>query len=229
MLGLVDGDIIAYRCSASCQGVGEYRDVAVEPEEAAIIRCDVLMRDILQHTDTQLTFLTGKNNFRYTINPEYKANRKDKAKPVHLQACRDFLIREYNAIVTDGYEADDALGFSQTEDSVIFSIDKDLLMVPGNHYNFVRNEYTEVSELDGLKSFYRSMLVGDTSDNVFGIKGIGPVKAAKLINHLEDEVDMFETVRTLYNDDDRFGMNAECLWIWRNLDETFSRRKEKSI
>lgn len=212
---LVDGDIVCFRCAA----VSEH-----EPEEIALLRTDQMMMDLLSLDDSHIAFLTGPNNFRKIINPEYKANRKDKSRPIHLEACRNYLVNEYSAIITDGYEADDALGFHQTEDTIICSIDKDLKMIPGSHYNFIKKEYTEVSELDGLKSMYRSMLVGDTSDNIFGIKGIGPVKAAKIIDHLTTEEEMYETVLNLYNDPERFIMNANCLWIWRNLDETFSKR-----
>lgn len=220
---LVDGDICAFRCAA----VSEH-----EPEEIAILRLDQMMMDLLTKDDKHITFLTGPNNFRKVINLEYKANRKDKPKPVHLQACRNYLVQEYKAIITDGYEADDALGFHQTEDTIICSIDKDLMMIPGAHYNFIKKEYTEVSELDGLKSFYRSMLVGDTSDNIVGVRGIGKVKAAKIIDHLLDEDDMYDSVHFLYRDEDgedneaRFEMNLNCLWIWRKEGETFSKRYE---
>jgi len=218
---LVDGDILCFRCAA----VSEH-----EPEEIAILRLDQMMMDLLTKDDKHITFLTGPNNFRKAINPEYKANRKDKPKPVHLQACRNYLVQEYGAIITDGYEADDALGFHQTEDTIICSIDKDLMMIPGAHYNFIKKEYTEVSELDGLKSFYRSMLVGDTSDNIVGVKGIGKVKAAKIIDHLTTEDEMYEAVRFLYREEDgednegRFEMNLDCLWIWPKEGETFSKR-----
>jgi len=140
--------------------------------------------------------------------------------------CKAFLTTEYNAITTDGYEADDALGFNQTEDSIICSIDKDLLMIPGHHWNFVKKEHREVSELDGIKAFYRQMLIGDSSDNIFGVKGIGKVKAAKLIDHLETEDEMFKLVVDLYSDPERFIMNADCLWIWRKEKEHFTSRHD---
>lgn len=216
---LIDADIIAFRCAAVSEN---------EPSEIAVLRTDQMLREILQFDSEYLAFLTGKNNFRYTINPEYKANRKDKPKPIHLQTCREYLIKEYGAIVTDGIEADDALGIHQTADTAICSIDKDLLMIPGHHYNFVKKEYKEVSELDGLKAFYRQMLIGDTSDNVFGVKGIGPVKAGKLIDSCTTEKEMYSIVEDLYGDEqDRFSINADCLWIMRNKGETYSKRYEK--
>lgn len=226
MLGLIDADIVAYRVAASAEN---------EPQEIALLRIDSMMNDILSTTDSYKAFLTGKNNFRYDINPDYKANRKDTVRPQWLDICRSYLVNEYNAIITDGYEADDALGFNQTEDTVIFSIDKDLLMIPGHHYNFIKNEYREVSELDGLKMFYRQMLIGDSSDNIKGVAGIGKVKAAKLIDHLDNETDMYNIVFDLYTFEDpskenfsRFKMNADCLWIMRKEEERFSNRYENN-
>lgn len=219
MIGLIDADIVAFRVAASAEN---------EPQEIALLRIDSMMNDILSTTDSYKAFLTGKNNFRYDINPDYKANRKDTVRPQWLDICRSYLINEYNAIVTDGYEADDALGFNQTEDTVIFSIDKDLLMIPGHHYNFIKNEYREVSELDSLKTFYKQMLIGDTSDNIKGVAGIGKVKAAKLIDHLDNEADMFNLVADLYSNQERFLMNADCLWIMRKENERFSNRYENN-
>ena len=227
---LVDADIVCYRCAASAEN---------EPQEVAILRTDVLMRNILQHGEAYLAFLSGpkETNFRYAINPSYKANRKDKIDPRHREACKAFLIQEYNAITTTYGEGDDALGVHQTEDTIIASIDKDLLMIPGHHWNFVKEEYKEISELDGLKSFYRSMLVGDPSDNIRGIDGIGKVKASKFIDHLETEPEMYEQVFSLYTGippklctldivDERFTTNANCLWIMRNEKETYSDRMD---
>lgn len=219
MTTLVDGDIVAYRCAAVSEA---------EPVEIACMRTDMMMRDILALEEDQITYLTGKDNFRYKINPDYKANRKDKPRPIHLPACRDFLINEYKAIVIDGYEADDALGWSQKEDTIIFSIDKDLLMIPGHHYNFIKKEYCEVSDLDGLKAFYRQMLIGDTSDNLFGVKGLGKVKAAKIIDPLETEEEMYNKVKALYEgDNERFTMNLNCFWIQRKQGQLFTDRYEE--
>ena len=217
---LVDADIVCYRCAASAEA---------EPQEIAILRTDVLMRNILQHGEAYLAFLSGpkETNFRYTINPDYKANRKDKVDPRHREACKAFLIQEYNAVVTTYGEGDDALGVHQTEDTIIASIDKDLLMIPGHHWNFVKEEYKEVSELDGLKAFYRQMLVGDPSDGIRGVDGIGKVRAAKLIDHLETELEMVETVLVQYEDDNRYTINAECLWIMRHEGETYSKRMDR--
>ena len=212
------GDIVAYSNAASAE---------LDPVEVAYMRIDQMMHSILDTTnsDTFRVFLSGSNNFRHEIYPEYKANRKDMVDPRWRSACKEYLVREWAAEVTDGYEADDALGINQTTDTIICTIDKDLDMVPGMHYSWpivrkgevVREgKIYEVSEREGLISFYKSLLVGDRTDNIFGVDGIGPMKASKMIDNLETEEEMFEKVVELYQGDmDRLLVNGKCLWIMR--------------
>jgi 5'-3' exonuclease len=110
--------------------------------------------------------------------------------------------------------------FSKTDDTIICSIDKDLLQIPGRHFNFVKGTSQEVSELEGLRHFYKQLLIGDTSDNVFCVRGIGPVKAGKLLDHINDPSLMYEIVSSQYDSIDRMHMNAKVLWI---------RQKENQI
>lgn len=221
-IALIDGDIVLYRGASSCEPTKIKPDR--EPLEVALARTDKIMVDILHETGAEdyLVFLSGTNNFRKDINPEYKANRKDHVKPRWFEQCGQYLIDEWNAEITDGYEADDALGFNQTKDTIICTIDKDLLQVPGRHYNFVKKEWQVVDELTGYKNFYKQMLTGDTSDNIFGIKGIGAVKAAKLIDPCTTHNEMETLVNDLYADGMRFYMNADCLWVMRKEGERFS-------
>ena len=217
---LIDGDLIAFRCAASVGDDGS--------EEIAILRSDRLMQDLLHSTeaDTYQVFLTGSGNFRRKVNPEYKANRKDKTPPIYLQACREFLVKEWKAEVSDGCEADDLMGINQNErDTMIASLDKDMLMVPGWHFNWLHNERKYVVPEEGIKTFYKQMLIGDRSDNIFGVDKIGKVKAERYIEPLETEEDMICQVLDLYGTDIvRFLMNAQCLWIMQNEGETWVQR-----
>lgn len=231
MQALIDGDIVCYSNAASAEQ---------DPVEVAYMRIDQMMHSILDTTnsDTFRVFLSGSNNFRHEIYPEYKANRKDMVDPRWRKLCKEYLVREWDAEVTDGYEADDALGINQDTvgtweqgehlpmyNTIICTIDKDLDMIPGRHYSWpivrkgavVREgKIYEVSEIEGIKSFYRSLLVGDRTDNIFGVDGIGPVKAKKMIDNLETEEEMFERVAELYQGDmDRLLVTGKCLWIMR--------------
>lgn len=216
---LLDGDIVAYRCAAA----SEDTDL-----EIANLRADKLMRDILFLTEANdyKVFLTGRNNFRKEIYPEYKANRKDKTKPRHLQDIREFLIHQWMAVVTEGCEADDLLGCNQTEDTIICSIDKDLLQVPGRHFNWVKSEFYEQTEHGGLRMFYYQLLQGDRGDNVPGLSGIGPKKAERYLEGITDEQELFDTCLGLYkNDLDTMLRNGKLLWIWRHLGDIWNPEK----
>lgn len=196
---------------------------------------DVLIQQIIEATDATKyrVYLSGKDNFRKKINLEYKANRKDTVPPVYLQDCRQYLLDNHSAVMSVGCEADDLLGIEQcdvetyeTGETVICTLDKDLRMIPGNHYNWVKVELDTVAQQDGLRHFYKQMMIGDRSDNIFGVDKIGPVKAGKLIDHLDEEQDMFDVVYSKYEGDaKRFVMNANCLWIWRNQGETWACRQ----
>ena len=210
-ISLVDGDIVAFRVAAA----SEDSDL-----EIACLRADKLMQDIvyLTEADSYKCILTGRNNFRKTLYPEYKANRKDKPKPKWLQDIRTFLQENWTAEVSDGCEADDLLGVYQTPDSCICSIDKDLLQIPGRHYNWVKAEFYDQTLVGGLRHFYFQLLQGDRGDNIPGIQGIGPKKAERFLEGITDEKEMFDTCLELYKGDlPTMIRNGQLLWIWREL------------
>lgn len=224
---LIDGDLVAYISAASC--------TEDDGQHIALLRVEDRMRKILTHTNcsSYKVFVSGGSNFRYELYPEYKANRTADD-PIHRKACHQFLLDEWKGEETDGYEADDALGCFQREDTIICSLDKDLRMIPGKHFSWeisrkgviIREpEFVEVSYMDGIKHFYKQLIIGDTSDNIFGVKGLGKAKAAKLIDPLDKESDMNTLVKKLYDNAERFVMNADCLWIWRTLGVTYSLRE----
>ena len=130
-------------------------------------------------------------------------------------------MRWWKAELICGREADDALGCAQTDETCIVSIDKDLLMIPGNHYNFVRDEYSKVDEQQGWYNFYKQLLTGDRTDNICGIKGVGPKTAEKLLEDARDVKQMRRIVEATYKE--KYGQKAlelmrergALLWIQR--------------
>ena len=210
MIALIDGDIVVYRSAASAKD---------EEQWVAQARADQMLRDILEATgaDSYKVFLTGSGNFRRELTPTYKANRPDE-RPEHWQAVREFLVTQHKAMICEGWEADDQLGIEQDKvggTTVICSIDKDLLQVPGKHYNFVKKEFKEVSPDEGLKKLYLQALIGDRSDNIVGVQGIGPVKADKALEGLETELEWYEKVKAMYDDVERLHLNMQLLYIWQ--------------
>ena len=181
-------------------------------------------------------FITGKHNFREhlaTILP-YKGNRLDQRRPLYYKEIREFMVDRYGAEVIDGMEADDALGMTQwaanDKSTCIVSIDKDLDMIPGWHYNFVKKRPYWVTLNDANVSLFRQMITGDRTDNIPGITGLGEVKAQKIVDECGgDLVRLKNTVLDLYTKQygekgqEAFDEVASLLWIlrtdkcnWRN-------------
>lgn len=148
-----------------------------------------------------------------------------------LEHCRELLVTQYSATIVNNYETDDALGIAQTKydgNSRICSLDKDLLMIAGHHFNWVTGVSKLVSPLDGLKTFYKQIILGDKSDNIPGYDGKlrseCPKFIAKLqepIDEMTDEVDMWKYVIDIYHDSIEQGLtrfelaerNAQLLYI----------------
>lgn len=173
---------------------GFYIEERIVPEELpkALHSVKLQMRSIINavQADKYKVFLTGKGNYRDDV-VYYKANRNRSERPFHYQNIRDYLVKYWGARIVDGREADDALAITQYRDynqllesevasfyteeeisenllTIICTIDKDLKMVPGWHYNFVKKEFLYQTGLDGLRWFYTQMLQGDVADNIPG-------------------------------------------------------------
>lgn len=223
---LVDADLLVYRIAWTTLG---------DSADVAYWRTDKMVEGIFKALDAKngRFFLTSTDqcNFRLKIDPQYKANRKDTEKPVHYDAIRSYFIEQYSAVLALEEEADDLLGIHQRDDTVIVSIDKDLDQIPGWHYHFVKKELYEVSALQGLRSLYRSMLIGDTSDNIRGVYGIGKVGAGTIIDHLTSEYEMYLAVLAEYEREDSVGgakrlhKNAKLLKIRRKEGQVWRKPK----
>jgi DNA polymerase-1 len=188
--------------------------------------------------DSASFYLSGKNNFRYDVYPEYKANRDSMQEPRWRQQAKEYVLEKFKAEVSEGCEADDLMGIEQckSEDTIIASLDKDLLMIPGRHFSWeIRGRsksgpwvkpsiHRTVSEIDGLRHFYKQCIIGDVADNVKGIPGRGEKYADKLLDSLETEREMFDAVRDAYGFDDAFLMNARCLWIFQKENDDYINR-----
>jgi len=202
----------------------------LEPVENALYNVKSLIRNMCEKLDSQdlTVYLSGPTNFREgiaTIRP-YKGNRDENHKPAHGPAIKEYLHKKYDVVVSDGEEADDTVSYShyrmwlQDEySSVIVSTDKDLDMVPGLHYNFIKDESYYVTPEEGMRWFYTQLLMGDPTDNIPGLPGIGKVKARKALADCETELDMYSVARALYvqgypdNPDDALVENARLLWM----------------
>jgi hypothetical protein len=217
-IALIDGDICAYRVAASC-GITKERTEEL-PLGIAISRLDELCYRILSETqaDEYRLYLSGSENFRKIIYPGYKDNRRNIIPPTWLDACREFLVREWGAEITAGYEADDSLGMASTEQTIICTIDKDLRQVPGQHYNFVAQTFDYISSQQAAYNYWSQVLQGDRADNIRGVPGVGPVKADKILRGVPEE-EMEACVYGCYDSRQRFVLNCRLLKVLRSEQE----------
>jgi 5'-3' exonuclease len=195
---LIDGDIILYNVAWGNE----------KEEFAWNVKYSVYQTilSILAKTQTSsyIAYITGSNNFRKQIDlpRRYKANRKTE-KPKWFKFVKETLINELGFIVVDNIEADDAISLcsKSLEDFVICTIDKDLMQIPGQHYNFITDTFVNVTEQEAEKFFWTQMLTGDPIDNVEGIRGMGPKKVHKLFSQSENYRQIvFETYIKYYGE-----------------------------
>ena len=229
-------------------GVGDHKievERRVEPVENALYNVKSIVKNILTQlhsTEDDLTIvLSGPTNFRNgigTIKP-YKGNRDPTHKPVHGPDIKEYMKKRYNHLVSEDEEADDLIGYTHYAEwqkdphgSVIVTIDKDLDMIPGLHYNFVTERTYEIAPDEAMYLFYRQLITGDTVDNIPGIPGMGKVKAAAALKGAVGEKEMYDKVRTLYvqsypdNPDEALLENARLLWIRRHPNEWWKPPEE---
>ena len=198
-------------------------------EKIAISRLEQTMTELCMDLDCEdyKGFLTGKGNFRESIavTVPYKGQRTSE-KPVHLQALRDHLVSSWGFEVVEGIEADDAVGIAayavSEDESIMVHIDKDLNQFRGWHYNYRKKEKYYVSEFEGLKSFYTQILTGDRIDNIVGLKGIGPVKAKRILEECTNENELYQAVLKAYEgDQQRVLENGQLLWLQREANQVW--------
>jgi len=226
MNALLDADILCYRVGFATED--EHENTAIET--MAVFLEDLLMFDLVDTDDYEL-FLTGKTNFRneVAVTVPYKGNRKDVKKPKHLPLLREYLQTAWGASVSDGQEADDDIAIRATElgeESIIVSIDKDFMQVPGWHYNFVKKVKKHVTPEDGLRFFYKQILMGDSADNIKGIFRVGEKKATKMLADLKTEQQFYQCcVEGL--GEERVLENARLLWLRRYPNQMWEPPSEK--
>ena len=193
-----------------------------------------------------------KPNFRIETakTKVYKGTRKQQ-KPYHYDNIRAYMLATYPCVVADGMEADDVMAMylydshvSGKLDVICCTRDKDLRMVPGLHFGwqcgkqlqFGPKRVTELGEIElkksgkkiegtGMKFFYSQLLTGDKVDNIPGLPKFGPVKAYKLLNGCNSELELYNVVKEEYQKfhgdiwKESLREQADLLWMVRELDE----------
>lgn len=154
-----------------------------------------------------ITFDNGKSEYRKKLLPDYKGHRKNIAIDYEsLQTQKAIIIKIlgmlripyiYDKKKSSDYEGDDFLAYLaikrfQSEKVIIVSSDKDFNQLINKNVKIYNPRKDELVRLESCKELfgYHShetveylAMVGDTSDDIPGFPGIGPVKARKILDN----------------------------------------------
>lgn len=148
-----------------------------------------------------IAFDAGKHTFRHDIFDAYKGTRKPMPEELALQlAPLKALLKEMGIKVVEmkDIEADDLIGSTVKKFSrpcIVVSGDRDLLQLVDEKTtvwltqkgitDILEVNTTTIKEKYGIEPFQvieMKAIMGDTSDNIPGVKGIGEKTALKLLN-----------------------------------------------
>jgi len=197
---------------------------------------DGLKRD--HNTDYIVFALDSKGKtFRNDLYPEYKANRD--APPLDLTKQLPIAIdwiqeMGFANLAKDGFEADDIIatlakyGKEQGLNVRIVSHDKDLYQMIEDgkvvmYDSIKKKEITSQECFDKFGVYPKDFInfqaiIGDTSDNIPGVKGIGKVGASKLINQ-------FYTLENIYDNIESCGTARTQKLLMESRDNAFLSRE----
>ncbi len=200
---LIDGSAYIYR---AYHAIGPLTNPGGLPTHAIYGFTTILLRVIREKNPRRLAVVFDARgpNFRHQLYPQYKANRP--TMPEDL-ACQIPYIKEvvaaYNivALEREGFEADDLIASvarklaGPEQPVMVVSGDKDLLQLVGEQVTVWDPMSDKLLDMAGVTGKYQLpprqlldyfALVGDSSDNVPGVPGVGPKTAVKLIARFGD-------------------------------------------
>ncbi|MDR1983197.1 MAG: DNA polymerase I [Holosporaceae bacterium] len=209
---LVDGSGFIYRAYYALPQLTNEHEQSIG---AVYGFCSMLISLLKKHESDLFCVVldSGRNTFRSEIYAAYKSNRNETPEDLKSQmpmlndVCSAFGIP---TISKKGFEADDIIATYSEKlsergyDVRIISSDKDLMQLVTDNISLfdpikskvIKTE--EVLEKYGVlpsQMVFLQALMGDASDNIPGIRGIGPKTAANLINE-------FKTLDAIYQNID---------------------------
>lgn len=153
-----------------------------------------------QHPHAAVCCDSGRS-FRCGVDPTYKAQRPQAEETLHhqIRLSKERLEADgFPVWSVRGFEADDLIASATAQalaipdtTVLIASADKDLLQLVNHRVRAKSMRDGSIVDAEAVKAKYGITpeqmrdylsLVGDASDNIIGAKGIGPKKAAELLN-----------------------------------------------
>ncbi|MFH0732724.1 MAG: DNA polymerase I [Candidatus Omnitrophota bacterium] len=214
-LFLIDGNSFCYRAYYAIKGLANSKGL---PTNAVYGFISMLRKIIQEHSPDYVgvCFDRPKPTFRHEKYDKYKIHRKPMPDDLvqQMPIIKDVLAA-YNIAIyeKDGFEADDIIGTlakaaSKSEiDVFIATGDKDALQLVGEHV-FIYSTHADGLIYDEKEVIARygvrpeSMvdimaLMGDTSDNIPGVTGIGEKTAVELIKEYKSLDKLYEGLETV--------------------------------
>ncbi|MBP5485753.1 MAG: DNA polymerase I [Alphaproteobacteria bacterium] len=238
MLTLIDGNSILFR---AYYGVHSRLTRADGTPTGAVFAFFNMMLPVFAAAKPDDIFVcvfdASRQTFRQKIYPEYKANRTETPADLISQALlvqRGLGEMGVPVLCVPGVEADDVIATIATkncqiaEKTRIMTGDKDLMQLVSDCvflYDGMKQrriERAEVIEKFGVppeRVIDVQSLMGDSSDNVPGVHGIGPKKAAELINEFGSLDELYSHLSDIKNERTRklLSESRDSAYISREL------------
>lgn len=214
-LVLIDGNSIAYRAFFALPLLNNDKGVHTN----SVYGFTMMLNRILEEekpTHILVAFDAGKTTFRHASFKEYKGGRQktppelSEQFPFIRELLDCFQIKRYEL---ENYEADDIIGTLSLQaekdgfEVKVISGDKDLtqLSSPSTTVSITKKGITEIEEYTpkhihekyGLSPFQiidLKGLMGDASDNIPGIPGVGEKTALKLLHQFETVENLLQSI-----------------------------------
>lgn len=210
-----------------------------------INRCEQIINQTLAHVETlsieplgeiELYITTCKNNFRKKVDPTYKA---DRVRNDYVWLIRDEYMMRGLVKHSNILEADDLIAIRARElglgKYIIITMDKDLRQIGGYFFNYYTKtkkndrgirykEYKQknleyITKSEAQLFFWKQMLIGDRSDNIEGIHGLGEVKSHKLLSGAKNHFIKVARIYLERNQKEKFWKNYKLLKLVNSFDE----------
>ncbi|MDR1334148.1 MAG: DNA polymerase I, partial [Holosporaceae bacterium] len=211
---LVDGSGFVYR---AYYALPQLTDGAGRSVGAVYGFCAMLISLLNKHESDLFCVVmdSGRDTFRSEFYSEYKTNREATPEELKMQmpllkdACEAFGIP---VISKKGFEADDIIATcahklsEQGYEVRIISSDKDLMQLITDNVSMFDPMKSKVIKSEQVFEKYGVMpeqmvffqtLMGDPSDNVPGVKGIGPKTASKLVNDFHSLESLYKNIQEI--------------------------------
>ena len=245
---LVDGNNLLFRSFFATAYQGTImRNSKGFPTNALYGFINMMNRIIKEENPSYImvAFDKGKT-FRHDKYDDYKAGRAAMPDELKLQFPKAKEVLQAMGIKyyeIDNYEADDIIGTLakkvDEEDEFIATIvssDKDLLQLisdevvvkllkSNDHIMMTKDEFKNTYGIDPIKMIDLKALMGDSSDNIPGVKGIGEKTAIKLLTEYKSLDGLYEhideikgkTKEKLEQDKDNAYMSYDLATIYREV------------